>query len=52
MYSRTKSKDKEIAGKGMMGVVDGKNIVVGNQKLMQQFNISTPSHLYRSQPVL
>ena len=36
---------KEIAGKGMMGVVDGKNIVVGNQKLMQQFNISTPSEI-------
>ena len=36
---------KEIAGKGMMGVVDGKKIVVGNQKLMQQFNISTPSEI-------
>lgn len=32
---------KEIAGKGLMGIVDGKEIVVGNQKLMQQFNIST-----------
>ncbi len=33
---------KEIAGKGLRGIVDGKKIVVGNQKLMQQFNISTP----------
>ena len=33
---------KEIAGKGLRGLVDGKEIVVGNQKLMQQFNISTP----------
>lgn len=33
---------KEIAGKGLRGIVDSKEIVVGNQKLMQQFNISTP----------
>jgi Zn2+/Cd2+-exporting ATPase len=36
---------KEIAGKGLTGLVDGKNVVVGNQKLMQQFNISTPSEI-------
>ena len=33
---------KEIAGKGLKGIVDGRKIVIGNQKLMQQFNISTP----------
>ncbi len=32
---------KEIAGKGLTGLVQGKNVVVGNQKLMQQFNIDT-----------
>ena len=36
---------KEIAGKGLTGLVDGKNVVVGNQKLMQQFSISTPSEI-------
>lgn len=34
---------KEIAGKGLTGEVDSKNVVVGNQKLLQQFNISSPS---------
>jgi len=34
---------KEIAGKGLTGEVDGKKVVVGNQKLLQQFNISSPS---------
>ena len=33
---------KEIAGKGLTGVASGKNVVVGNQKLMQQFGISIP----------
>ena len=36
---------KEIAGKGLAGLVNGKNVVIGNQKLMQQFNISTPSEI-------
>lgn len=36
---------KEIAGKGLTGLVDGKNVVIGNQKLMQQFSISTPSEI-------
>ncbi|GAB5552886.1 MAG: heavy metal translocating P-type ATPase [Saprospiraceae bacterium] len=36
---------KEIAGKGLTGLVEGKNVVVGNQKLMQQFNINTPSEI-------
>ena len=35
-------RSKKLQEKDMMGVVDGKKIVVGNQKLMQQFNISTP----------
>lgn len=34
---------KEIAGKGLKGEVVGKTIVVGNKKLMQQFNIIVPT---------
>jgi Cd2+/Zn2+-exporting ATPase len=36
---------KEIAGKGLTGLVEGKNVVVGNQKLMQLFNIITPPEI-------
>lgn len=33
---------KEIAGKGLTGTIDGKTILAGNQKLMQEFAIATP----------
>jgi Cd2+/Zn2+-exporting ATPase len=36
---------KEIAGKGLAGTVDGKQLVVGNKKLMTQFGINTPSEI-------
>ncbi len=36
---------KEIAGKGLTGLVNSKKIIVGNQKLMQQFNIETPQEI-------
>ncbi|MCB9261175.1 MAG: cadmium-translocating P-type ATPase [Flavobacteriales bacterium] len=36
---------KEIAGKGLTGLVEGKNVVVGNHKLMHQFNITTPPEI-------
>lgn len=36
---------KEIAGKGLAGLVDGKNIIAGNQKLMQHFKVSTPPEI-------
>ena len=36
---------KEIAGKGLTGLVQEKNVVVGNQKLMHQFNIDTPNEI-------
>ncbi len=36
---------KEIAGKGLVGMVGNKKVVVGNQKLMQQFTITTPSEI-------
>jgi Zn2+/Cd2+-exporting ATPase len=36
---------KEIAGKGLVGMVGNKKVIVGNQKLMQQFNITTPSEI-------
>ena len=35
----------EIAGKGLTGLISGKKVVVGNQKLMQQFDISTPTEI-------
>lgn len=34
---------QEIAGKGLKGKVDGKAILVGNKKLMEQFSITVPS---------
>jgi len=36
---------KEIAGKGLTGLVNGKNVIVGNQKLIHQFNITIPSEV-------
>ena len=34
---------QEIAGKGLKGEVEGKSLLVGNKKLMEQFNISVPT---------
>jgi len=34
---------EEIAGKGLRGVVENKQLLVGNKKLMQQFGVSVPS---------
>ncbi|RKS92599.1 Cd2+/Zn2+-exporting ATPase [Flavobacterium limicola] len=36
---------KEIAGHGMKGLVDGKEILVGSAKLMKKFNISYDSEI-------
>ena len=36
---------KEIAGKGLQGLVNGSKVIVGNKKLMTQFNISTPKEI-------
>ncbi|MCL4123384.1 UNVERIFIED_CONTAM: hypothetical protein GTU68_027348 [Idotea baltica] len=33
---------KEIAGKGLKGIVNSSKVIVGNKKLMSHFNISTP----------
>ncbi|MFZ1788033.1 MAG: heavy metal translocating P-type ATPase [Saprospiraceae bacterium] len=38
---------KEIAGKGMQGMVDGKLLLVGNNSLMEQFNINVPSETHQ-----
>lgn len=35
----------EIAGKGLKGVVDGKSVLAGNKKLLEQFSIKTPSEI-------
>jgi len=36
---------REIAGKGLKGEVAGKNIIVGNKKLMDQFKVPFPSEV-------
>lgn len=36
---------KEIAGKGLSGKVEGKSLLVGNLKLLQQHNVSTPTEV-------
>jgi len=33
---------QEIAGKGLKGIVNGKHILVGNKKLMEQFGVTVP----------
>lgn len=36
---------EEIAGKGLKGIIDGKTVLCGNLKLLQQFNIAYPAEL-------
>lgn len=36
---------KEIAGKGLEGIVDGKRVLVGNGKLLQHFGIAYPDRI-------
>lgn len=36
---------KEIAGKGLQGIVNGSKVIAGNKKLMTQFNIPTPQEI-------
>lgn len=36
---------KEIAGKGLQGIVNGSKVIVGHKKLMIQFNIPTPKEI-------
>lgn len=36
---------EEIAGHGLKGIVDGKNVLAGNLKLLKKFNIEYPSEL-------
>ena len=36
---------KEIAGKGLQGIVNNSKVIVGNKKLMSHFNISTPQEI-------
>lgn len=35
----------EIAGKGLKGTVNGKSVLAGNKKLLEQFNIKIPSEI-------
>lgn len=39
------SEVKEIAGKGLTGIVAGKQVLVGNKALMKMHNISTPEEI-------
>ena len=36
---------KEIAGKGLQGIINDTKVVAGNKKLMSHFNISTPKEI-------
>ena len=36
---------KEIAGKGLQGIINGTQVVAGDKKLMSHFNISTPKEI-------
>ena len=36
---------KEIAGKGLQGIVNGFKVIVGNKKLMNQFGITAPQEI-------
>jgi Cd2+/Zn2+-exporting ATPase len=36
---------KEVAGKGLKATVDGKKVLVGNKKLLESNNVSTPSSI-------
>ena len=36
---------EEIAGKGLIGTVEGKGLAVGNKKLMEQYSIATPKEI-------
>ncbi|GAB2820549.1 HAD family hydrolase [Ferruginibacter profundus] len=36
---------EEVAGHGLKGMVDGKNVLVGNVKLLKKFNIEYPSEI-------
>jgi Cd2+/Zn2+-exporting ATPase len=38
---------QEIAGKGLKGTAAGKSLLVGNKKLMEQFNITVPTETDR-----
>jgi Cd2+/Zn2+-exporting ATPase len=38
---------QEIAGKGLKGIAAGKSLLVGNKKLMEQFNITVPTETDR-----
>ncbi|ADY52591.1 heavy metal translocating P-type ATPase [Pseudopedobacter saltans DSM 12145] len=45
-YEDTVVKDvEEIAGHGLRGTVDGKDVLAGNGKLLRKFNISFPDHI-------
>jgi len=36
---------KEIGGKGLSGIIQGKTVLAGNNKLLQQFNIQYPKEI-------
>ena len=44
-YEKQATDVKEIAGKGLIATVDGKQVLVGNKKLLVSNNVSTPSEI-------
>ena len=44
-YEKQATDVKEIAGKGLIAKVDGKQVLVGNKKLLESHNVTTPSEI-------
>ena len=44
-YNKQAMDVKEVAGKGLIATVDGKQVLVGNKKLLVSNNVSTPSEI-------
>ena len=44
-YEKQATDVKEVAGKGLIAKVDGKQILVGNKKLLDSYDVSTPTSI-------
>jgi len=44
-YNKQAMDVKEVAGKGLIATVDGKQVLVGNKRLLVSNNVSTPSEI-------
>lgn len=44
-YEKEATEVKEVAGKGLIAKVDGKQVLVGNKKMLDSYGVSTPSSI-------